>query len=136
MDETPLLLLSEGRCIDASLCPNIASLAHDGVWFRNATVSDDAVGGPVIMSDAAGHSAMPTRPTTWGALRCWRGRTNSTSQSRSRDCAVPLRVRPDTLASRMTSVADDLRILYLHVLLTEDLRQRLPALTTDWARWA
>jgi hypothetical protein len=41
----------------------------------------------------------------------------------------------EPLVSRLRSLADDLRILYLHVLLTDDLRASLPELTKDWARW-
>ena len=37
-DELPLVsLLDERRNIDPNLYPNMSALAHDGVWFRNAT---------------------------------------------------------------------------------------------------
>ena len=37
-DELPLVsLLDEERSIDPALYPNMSALAHDGVWFRNAT---------------------------------------------------------------------------------------------------
>jgi hypothetical protein len=41
-DEVPLLsLVDEQLLVDKALFPNLARLARDGVWFRNATTVSD-----------------------------------------------------------------------------------------------
>lgn len=142
MDETPLLSLldGEGR-IDPVLYPSFALLAHDGVWFRNATsVSDDtrwAV--PAILSGRYPRaSLMPVRADYPENLFALLEKTHRLEvfESVTRLCQSPAcRGTPESTLSRLSSIGDDLRVLLLHVVLTADLRAGLPELTKDWARW-
>lgn len=142
MDETPLLsLLDESGLIDSRLYPNLAQLARDGVWFRNATaVSDDtrwAV--PAILSGRYPRtSLMPTQADYPDTLFTQLAASHRLEvvETITRLCRFAACNEPRTpLAARLAALADDLRILYLHRLLTNDLRRSLPPLTTDWARF-
>ncbi|MBP7569463.1 MAG: sulfatase-like hydrolase/transferase [Acidobacteria bacterium] len=142
IDETPLLsLLDAEGLIDSTLYPNLAQLARDGVWFRNATaVSDDtrwAV--PAILSARyPDPSLMPTQAdyphslfTQLAGSHRLRVAESITRLCRFEACNPE---RPP-FVERAAALADDLRILYLHRVLTDDLRRSLPELTADWARW-
>ena len=142
LDEVPLLsLLDAENKIDPVLYPNFARLASDGVWFRNATaVSDDtrwAV--PAILSGKYPQAALqPTRadyPETLFTLLERSHRLEVVEAVTNLCQSVVCHGPRESLGSRLSAMADDLRILYLHLLLTNDLRKHLPALTTDWARW-
>jgi hypothetical protein len=142
LDETPLLsLLDGGGRIDPVLYPHLAQLAHDGVWFRNATtVSDDtrwAV--PAILSGLYPRASLtPTQSDYPHTLFTQLAATHRLEvvESTTRLCQLDACTAVTApLASRLAAIADDLRILYLHRLLPDDLRHTLPDLTTDWARW-
>jgi hypothetical protein len=142
MDEVPLLsLLDKDGLIDAALYPNLAALAGEGVWFRNATaVSDDtrwAV--PAIVSGRYPQgSLMPTQADHPDTLFTQLAPTHRLEvvEGVTRLCRFAACNAPQApLAARAVSLADDLRILYLHRLLTDDLRRTLPVLTGDWARF-
>jgi len=141
VDEVSLLsLLDAENKIDPVLYPSLAGLAHDGVWFRNATtVSDDtrwAV--PAIVSGRYPHGSLtPTRAdypeTLFTVLE--RSHRLEVVEAITGLCESQWCQGGDTLGPRLLAIADDLRILYLHLLLTDDLRKQLPTLTSDWARW-
>ncbi|RPJ77417.1 MAG: hypothetical protein EHM24_00125 [Acidobacteria bacterium] len=141
MDEIPLLsILDAENKIDPVLYPNLARLAHDGVWFRNATtVSDDtrwAV--PAIVSGRYPQTRlMPTRAdypeTLFTVLE--ESHRLEVVEAVTGLCDSDTCQGGTPLGTRLLAIADDLRILYLHLLLTDDLRKRLPPLTSDWARW-
>lgn len=142
MDETPLLSLLDGEgLIDGTLYPNLAQLAHDGVWFRNATaVSDDtrwAV--PAILSGRYPNpSLMPTQADYPHTLFTQLAATHRLEvvETITRLCRFAACNEPETpVGARIAALADDLRILCAHRLLTDDLRRALPPLTADWARW-
>ena len=142
MDETPLLsLLDERGLIDRRLYPNLAQLASDGVWFRNTTaVSDDtrwAV--PAILSGRYPQpSLMPTQADYPHTLFTQLSTTHRLEvvETITRLCRFAACNEPRTpIGTRVAALADDLRILYAHRLLTDDLRRSLPPLTADWARF-
>lgn len=142
MDEVPLLSLLDRRgLLDDTLYPNLAGLAREGVWFRNATaVSDDtrwAV--PAIVSGRYPQATfMPTLADYPHTLFTQLASSHRLEvvEAITRLCRFAACNEPRTpFSSRVAALADDLRILYLHHALTDDLRRGLPSLAADWARW-
>lgn len=141
MDETPLVSLLDGEGkIDPVLYPNLARLARDGIWFRNATVVSDYTRWalPAIVSGKYPRAhLLPTRADHPETLFTLLGRTHRLEvvETVTRLCPADLcRPVPEPLRARLATVGSDLFLLYLHLLLPDDLRNRLPELTADWAR--
>jgi hypothetical protein len=142
MDEVPLvsLLDAEGK-IDPVLYPNLARLARDGTWFRNATTVGDytlfAV--PAIVSGRYPRPALaPTAADYPQTLLTLLNRTHrlevveAITRLSPRESGDP----PDgSIAARLAAIASDLVIVYQHVLFTDDLAAGLPPLTNDWANF-
>ena len=142
LDELPLVsLLDSAGTIDAALYPNFAALARDGIWFRNGTTISDytrwalpaIVSGQWPRPQAAPNAA--DHPETLFTLL---GRTHRlhvveavTQLCPERLCGPP----PEPLGERLRMIADDVRVLYLHILLTDDLKGDLPSLTANWANF-
>lgn len=140
LDEMPLIsLLDADRRIDPDRYPSLAALARESVWYRNATTVSDytrwAV--PSIMSGKyPSADLVPTsedHPDTLFTLlaRTHRieGREGITHLCPANLCGA---VR-DPAAERAASMIDDLRIMFLHVIATPDLRASLPDLAAGWA---
>jgi hypothetical protein len=142
LDETPLvsLLDASGR-IDGALYPNIAALARDGRWFRNATAVSDYTQWalpPMVTGLYPRGTALPNIRDYPGNLFVMLGRTHKLKvlEAVTRLCPEPLCKRdPTTLADRLRGMASDIRIVWLHVLLTDDLRSGLPPLTSNWGNF-
>jgi hypothetical protein len=141
-DELPLVsLLDEGRSIDPNLYPNMSALAHDGVWFRNATTVSAYTRWalPAIVTGLRPRrDAVPTSGNYPDTLFSFLGRTHrfEVIESLTAMCPRSLCVDPtDTLRSRLSGIAADLSVVAAYVFLTPDLqkRLRLPDLTTQWA---
>ena len=142
-DELPLvsLLDAQGR-IDRGRFPNVAALADDGVWFRNATTVSDFTSWavPAVLT---GHVPRPrTTPTVahhpdnvftrlagthrmyvvepWTAL-CPAALCGASTPSR------PVRLR---------RMAADIRVVVAHVLLPQEARRALPDVTGGFAGFA
>ena len=111
------------------------------MWFRNATAVSDETGCalPAIVSGRYPRKGlMPTRadyPETLFTVLEHSHRLETVEAVTSLCGSVKCQGPREPLLSRLAAIADDLRILYLHLVLTDDLRRRLPDLTTDWARW-
>jgi hypothetical protein len=140
-DELPLVsLLDEERQIDPLLYPNFAALARDGVWYRNATTVNDftrwAV--PSIVSGRyPRHDALPAavdHPDTLFTLLRHTHRLevieSVTSLCPRALCAAG---GEGSVADRLAAIARDLRVVYLHTVLTDDLTAGLPDPTATWA---
>lgn len=140
LDEMPLLsLLDAERQIDPVLYPNIAALAREGVWYRNATTVSDytrwAV--PAILSGKYPVAELvPTAEDHPDTLFTLLARTH---RLESREAIT--RLCPDDLcgavrepaADRAAAMIDDLRIMFMHLLATPDVRAGLPDLAAGWA---
>ena len=140
-DELPLLsLLDAGRNIDADLYPHFSSLARDGVWYRNATTVHDftrwAV--PSIVSgkyprDRALPSAIDHPDTLFTLL----GATHRLEVSEAVTSLCPERLCPPggdvSFTGRLAAMARDLRVVFLRLVLTDDLTAGLPDPTETWA---
>ena len=142
LDETPLasLMGAEGR-IEEETYPNLAALARDGVWYRNAsTVSDytrwalpSIVTGQLPKADAAPSAA--DHPNSLFRLLSGTHRVEGL-EAVTRLCPEAVCGAPaDPLGTRLGLIASDLWIVYQHVVLPDDMKGDLPKLTGDWANF-
>ena len=140
-DELPLVsLLDADRRIDPRLYPNFAALARDGVWYLNATAVSDFTRWalPAIVSGKyPRHAALPSSADYPDTLFTLLGRTHRLVVSEPVTDLCPTSLCPrdsDTaILGRLAAIARDLRVVYLHVILTEDLRAGLPDPRATWA---
>ena len=138
-DELPATSLMDARGrIDASRYPAFASLAQDATWYRTATT----VAGRTTEAVPA---MLTGRKPREGDLPIAADHPQSlfTLLSRSHRFHV---VEPITdvcptdlcaedrpgMADRLTSLAKDLRVVSLHLLLPDDLDEELPPIDRDW----
>jgi Sulfatase len=141
-DELPLVSLLNGdRSIDPAAYPNLAALARDGVWFRNATTVSDYTRW-ALPSILTGRRARPEDIPTPGdhpdTLFTYFGRSHQLEVYEPVTNLCPRGLCPDTggaLGGRLAAMARDLAIVAAYVFLTPDLHDRLqlPDLTTNWA---
>jgi arylsulfatase A-like enzyme len=140
-DELPLVsLLDSDRNIDPALYPNLSALAHDGVWFRNATTVSDytrfAV--PAILTGRRPkRDDVPVAGDHPDTLFSFLSRTHrlEVTESATALCPRSLCAEPsDTFGTRLASMGGDLAVVAAYVFLTPDLhkRLRLPDLTANW----
>jgi hypothetical protein len=143
IDEMSLVSLvdAEGK-IDPVLYPSLAALARDGIWFRNATTVSDYTRWaipPIVSGRYPEPDLLPHTDHYPATLFTLLSQTHRlvVVETITRLCPRVI-CRPvfDPLADRWAVVASDLGIVYLHILLPEDLRSRLPPLTSSWARFA
>jgi hypothetical protein len=140
-DEFPVAsLMNEDEQIDRVRYPNFAAFADDSVWFRNATAVSDFTNwaAPAILAGQyPAHDQLPiaadyprTIFTLLGgtydmaafmpfAQLCPRGLCNTGE-------------RTPAAEERARSLVSDLSVVYGHVLLPKDLRERLPSLEGTW----
>lgn len=141
-DEIPLVsLLDANGEIDAALYPHVAALAGDGRWFRNATTVSDYTSWavPAILTGRSPKgSSLPSAADHPENLFALLARTHRMQvvEAGTELCPRSICVRPGVpWRERLAGFASDLRIIALHVLLTDDLRASLPPLTNDWANF-
>lgn len=129
--------------IDRDSYPNFGRLADDGTWYRRASgVSDStSFAVPAILDGMFPDPAL--LPITADHPHNLFSLLSESHEIVAREpvtavCApsicedtTPASARPG-LVERMTSLASDLRVVYLHVLLPEDLRGGLPAIDRVW----
>jgi hypothetical protein len=141
-DELPLVSLMDAhRGIDPVLYPHMSTLAHDGVWFRNATTVSAYTRWalPAIVTGLRPtRNAVPTSGNYPDTLFSFLGGTHrfEVIESLSALCPRSLCIDPtDTLPRRLSGIGADLAIVAAYVFLTPDLQKRLqlPDLTTQWA---
>ena len=143
-DELPLVsLLDANRRIDSALYPHFASLASDGVWFRNATTVDDYTkyALPAMLSGRyPSRVALPSAIDYADTLFTLLAPTHrlEVSEAVTALCPPTLCAAPDppSLRARIAAMSGDLRVVFLHLVLTSDLTQSLPDPTTTWAGFA
>jgi hypothetical protein len=122
------------------LYPNIAALARDGVWYRNATTVSDftrwAV--PSIVSGKyPRRGALPNAADHPDTLFTLLGRTHrlEVTEAVTRLCPETLCAERDAepVGARLTAIGRDLYVVFLLRLLTDDLTASLPDVTETWA---
>jgi hypothetical protein len=139
LDELPeaTLMGADGR-IDAKLFPNLARLARESTWYRNATTVDDLTS-EAVPAQLTGEQPHP------GSLPTTRGHPRSLFTLFARSHAItavePITdVCPDSVCAdarpgmldRLSSLRSDLRVVEEHLLLPADLRKGLPAIDRVW----
>lgn len=143
-DELPLLsLLDADRNLDSRLYPNFSALARDGVWFRNATTVSDLTRWAVPSIVSGQYPRQPALPSAIdhpNTLFTLLGATHRLEVSEPLTSLCPRTLCPAdpdaTLANRLAAMGRDLRVVLLHLILTDDLTEGLPDPTATWARLA
>ena len=138
-DELPTSsLMDERRRIDPVRYPNFASLAADATWFRNATTvhehTTEAV--PAILTGRdPEHGRLPLVADHPRNLFTLLGSTYGMQVFEPVTQLCPGRLCPrrrERFGARMTSLGEDLAIVYGHVVLPDDVSQRLPSVSETW----
>lgn len=139
LDELPESTLADaGGKLDAELFPNLARLAGQATWYRNATTVDD------LTTEAVPAQLTGVQPRE-GSLPTTRDHPRNlfTLFGRSHDltviepitdlCPVALcsESRPGT-GDRLATLESDLEVVVQHLLLPSDLREGLPAIDRVW----
>ena len=138
-DQLPLAtLMGRDGQIEPALYPSFASLSRTAHWFRNAT----AVAGTTEVAVPALLTGVRPREGQLPVVADHPGNLFTLLGSRYRSEAVePItRLCPETLCVRRRpstlswfwSVLPDLTVVYLHIVLPEDLTARLPPVTQNW----
>jgi len=139
LDEFPTTsLLNEHHQIDAARYPNFAALAGDATWFRNATTVSDTTfhAVPAILtgtypeSDTLPHAL--DHPHNLFTLLAGTYDLN-TSGTLTELCPASLCPQSrEPIWRSLPRLLSDLAIVYLHILLPQDLRVILPSITHKW----
>ncbi len=138
-DQLPLpSLLDEDGQIDAEIYPHFASLARDGSWFPNATAVSD-------LTELALPSLLTGERPVLGLLPVVDDHpanlfTLLGSEYRLEVTEAITKLCPDALCDRdrdsvlawFRSVLPDVTAVFLHIVLPNDLADRLPAVTQNW----
>ena len=142
-DELPVTsLMDQRRRIDPVRYPNFAALAQDATWFRNATTvshgTQHAV--PAILTGMyPPKSRLPTATDHPRNIFSLLGGTYQVvaHEPVTRLCPDQLCGKPrEGLARRLDLLLSDLSMVYLHILLPQDLTFPLPPVTQKWGDFA
>jgi hypothetical protein len=140
LDELPLFSLLDGdHRIDAARFPSFARLAHDATWFRGAssvgTATSLAV--PAILTGRRPQGPGPPTAHAYpqNLFRLLAGShelrvIESVTKLCPREACEALEV--ETMSERWRSLAADLEIVYLHLVLPAAWRQGLPPIDQGW----
>lgn len=142
LDEFPLFsILDEEERIDDRRFPNLAALAADSAWFRNATTvaQSTAYGVPAILSGRYPFKdvLLPVAKDYRSNLFTLLGRNYNLNvmETGTRMCPLDLCtgaiVRP-ALAERMRRLLVDSSAVYLHLVAPRNLAERLPNISDGW----
>ncbi len=145
LDSLPLSsLLDEVDEIDPLRYPNLAALAGDAYWFRDATtvsyVTNLSV--PIILSGRIPDQMLlpwvehyPDNLFTWLAGA---GYQLNVIEAVTRLCPPELCLQAPAQRAfeRFDAVATDLAVIYLHLLLPTDLSGRVPTIDANWRDFA
>ena len=143
-DEFPTTSLMDGEeRIDAGRYPNFAALARDATWYRRATTvaetTYDAL--PAILT---GRYPRPGQlphavdhPESLFTLLAGTYEMHAAGVL-TQLCPPGLCLRDEdgSALERLSGMLTDLTIVYLHLILSADLRDRLPSVTDGWAGFA
>jgi hypothetical protein len=136
-DEVSTVALEDRReRIDPALFPNLASLARNASWFRNATAPTDetttAVPALLTGSDPKPH-AQPILSKYPHNLFTFLGHSYRMEVSQEASDLCPRSVCKEltrgSLASRESSLASDTGLVYLHVVAPPAVERRLPSVS-------
>jgi hypothetical protein len=139
LDEFPITsLMDASRHVDAVRFPSFGALARTSTWYRNATTvhehTTEAV--PAIMTgQAPKQDALPLakdHPDSIFTLLATRYGMD-VFESVTQICPESICARrTEPFGSRMRSLADDLEVVYGHLVLPKPLEARLPSVSNTW----
>lgn len=139
-DELPLQsLLDRGGGIDARRFPNFFELAQDATWFPNtATVSPSTQYAVAAMLTGnlpePDRTARPTRADYPDNLFTWLRNSHRPNVFESTTHLCPAsQARASSNAQSLSRLLVDVSLIYLHLVLPEDLTYRLPDIRYGWA---
>jgi hypothetical protein len=142
-DELPVsALLDENRLIDKNLYPNLAALADNSHWFRNATTvaTSTALAVPAIMTGnypkVFATPQAKNYPNSIFSILAGSYDMNVV-ESATRVCHPELCKESERhvtmkLGQRMFSLLLDLGVVYLHIVLPDDFATELPGVNQGW----
>jgi hypothetical protein len=139
LDEFPVMsLLGPDRRIDAGRYPNFAALARSATWYRNATTvhehTTEAV--PAILTgELPKQGLLPIAKDHPDNVFTLLGNRYGLDTFESVTQLCPDRLchrRDESFPDRMRSLADDLEVVYGHLVLPKGLEDRLPSVTETW----
>ena len=139
-DELPLISLLDGqKRIDPVRYPNLAALAEEAHWFRNATTVSEGtlISLPVILDGlypVPGQNRLPTLSDHPRSLFTLLSRSHELNIHENISQLAPGHVSPRDL--QLSSLLSDLKVVYLHLLLPVDLASSLPPVTESWKDFA
>lgn len=135
LDEFSGVALMDGRHrIDRARLPSFARLADDATWYRNATsVADftDRAVPAILTGERPVRGTVPTASDHPESLFTFLGRSYDFDVKEPVTDICPRRLCPDETAerlpfrSRLHDLRTDLSVVYLHLLLPDDLRRDL-----------
>ncbi len=138
-DELPLQSLLDRRGgIDPLRFPNFAGLAEDAAWFRNAaTVSPSTQYAVAAMLTGnlpePDRTARPTRADYPDNLFTWLRNSHRLHVFESTTHLCPAsQARASSLVQSLIRLLVDVSLIYLHLVLPEDLTYRLPDIRYGW----
>ena len=140
LDEFPLAtLLDAERQIDAARFPNLAELAGQANWYRNATTVSDStlISIPTILSGQTPTLDNARLPTLQDYPNNLFTLLSATHELKIIENGTRLSPRLDEeevvpLSGRQQSLMSDLMIVYGHIVLPSDLTQSLPPIDQSW----
>lgn len=143
-DELPTTTLMDDRGrIDARRFPGFGELAETGTWYRNAyTVYDSTERAqPAIMDgNLPEEDKLPTsadHPNSIFSLFAKTHRLNVSEEATticSRDLCDDARL-DESFGSRMSSMSEDLGLVWLHVVSPPDIEADLPSVSENWGNF-
>lgn len=138
-DALPLVsLLDADGTVDAVRYPSFAALAATSTWFDNATtVGDGTLRAlpPILSGMRSVEGAVPTRAAYPINLFTILGPSYEINAVESLTKLCPEELCASTenpTVERLSLLASDLKVVYLHLLGTEQMRARLPSIDTEW----
>ena len=135
-------LLGPDHLVDAGRFPNFAALAGTSTWYRNANSvhqhTPDAV--PAILTGQNPKpGALPVAQDHPDNIFTLLGSRYGMDAYESVTQLCPEQLcerRHDSFADRITSLADDLEVVYGHLVLPKRLEAHLPAVTNTWQNFS
>ncbi len=145
-DELPLVsLLDAADEVDSVRYPNLAALARDAYWFRDATTASTStvVSVPILLSGRRpeGRGLLPQAADHPHNLFTWLGAAGyglNVVETQTRLC--PPQLCPPAgetrgLWRRLDELATDLVVIYLHRVLPDAQAGRLPSIEDRWSHF-
>jgi hypothetical protein len=139
LDELPTVsLMDERRRIDPVRLPNLAALAADSTWFRNATTVHEHTTESIpsmLTGKNPRHGRLPLLSDHPDNLFTFLGGSYRMHvfEPVTQLCPTDLCPRQrDSFPARMSALGQDVGVVYGHVVLPDGLTARLPSVTETW----